>query len=163
MKKPWKDTLPLRDNLRRKMPKLAREFFAEGRTALADGTSWDLMHQFRLRAKRFRYTLEMFRPAYGRGLETRIDAVRKIQTLLGDINDCIVTTELLGNSAAVQKAQARLKRTADSKLEKLREFWAGSFDAEGQEQRWMNYLTRYVCLPARPPRIQTPSNPPENS
>ena len=63
MKKLWKDSLTLRENLQRRMPKLARQYFDEGREALAPGTDWTEMHQFRLQTKRFRYTLEIFQGA----------------------------------------------------------------------------------------------------
>ena len=51
------------------------------------------MHKFRLRTKRFRYTLEMFKDLYGPGMLKRIESLKQVQTYLGDINDCIVTSE----------------------------------------------------------------------
>ena len=88
MKRTWKDSLNLQDNLRRRMPKLASRYFAEGRQATFPGTTWEHMHAFRLQTKRFRYTLELFRDAYGPALDRRIDSLKKVQDYLGDMNDC---------------------------------------------------------------------------
>ena len=68
MKKLWKDHLTLQQNLRRRMPKLARQYFDEGRDALAPGTAWTDMHKFRLRTKRFvtrsRYSRTLYVPRH---------------------------------------------------------------------------------------------------
>jgi CHAD domain-containing protein len=52
-------------------------------------------HQMRIRAKRLRYALEMFRPAYGRPLDAIIARAKKLQTLLGDLHDGDVWVGLL--------------------------------------------------------------------
>lgn len=149
MKKLWKDTLNFKQNLQRRLPKMAAKYFAAGRGAMSPGTSWNDMHQFRLQTKRFRYTLETFRPAYGPGLERRIEALKRVQTFLGDINDCIVTGNLLADIEGAGELRARLAERADAKTKKLRSFWMREFDAPGQEAAWLRYLRGYVCR--RPP------------
>ena len=151
MKRLWKDKLTLRDNLRRRMPKMAKQYFEEGRQALAPGSSWEEMHEFRLRTKRFRYTLETFRDLYGPGMDLRIESLKKVQTYLGDINDCIVTSGILEPLEGMEPVRQDLARRAEEKTAKLREFWAESFDAEGAERRWTMYLVRYACRPAATP------------
>ena len=47
-------------------------------------------HQLRIAAKRLRYTMEICDPAYDRKLVPAIKAVKKVQSLLGDIHDCDV-------------------------------------------------------------------------
>lgn len=157
MKKLWKNGLNLRDNVRRRLPEMADEFFEDGRVALVPGASWDEMHQFRLRAKRFRYTLEIFRPAYGRGLEIRIDAVKKVQTYLGDINDCIVTADLIKMSPDAEVHRAKLDSRAHKLTEKLRRFWNEQFDAPGEQGKWSFYLNRYACPERRAPSTEKQS------
>ncbi|MEI9973986.1 MAG: CHAD domain-containing protein [Ignavibacteriota bacterium] len=46
------------------------------------------LHVIRLATKRVRYTLELFRPCYGPGLELRITSLQRLQQLLGEVNDC---------------------------------------------------------------------------
>jgi hypothetical protein len=53
------------------------------------------LHAFRLSAKRFRYTLELFEPMYGPMLAERVEQVRKIQSVLGERQDCVVLDERL--------------------------------------------------------------------
>jgi CHAD domain-containing protein len=135
----------LREHLRRQLPKVTRRYFKEGREALAPGATWEAMHAFRLRTKRYRYTLETFRDFYGPGIEKRIEALRKIQTYLGDINDCIVTTTMLESIPGTEDTRAKLAERAAEKTAKLREYWAENFDKPGGELLWTRYLVTYAC------------------
>lgn len=45
-------------------------------------------HRLRIAIKHLRYTLEIFEPVYEEGLERFIKPLKKMQTLLGDLNDC---------------------------------------------------------------------------
>lgn len=145
MKKLWRETLNLQGNLRRRMPKLAKRYFEAGREALTPGTSWEEMHAFRLQTKRFRYTLETFRELYGPAIESRIESLRKVQTYLGDINDCIVTSELIQGTPDAARIQEKLARKAEALTKKLRVYWSDTFDAPGAEQRFTRYLVTYAC------------------
>lgn len=149
MKKLWKDHLTLQQNLRRRMPKLARQYFDEGRDALAPGTAWTDMHKFRLRTKRFRYTLEIFKDLYGPGMLKRIESLKQVQTYLGDINDCIMTSELIKGMEGMEDIRAKLQKKAEKKTSQLQDFWAETFDAEGAERVWTRYLVIYACRPSR--------------
>ena len=53
------------------------------------------LHQMRIRAKRLRYTMEMFDALYDGKLDRFIKLVKKLQTLLGDIHDCDVWIDQL--------------------------------------------------------------------
>jgi CHAD domain-containing protein len=152
-KKLWKNSLSLRDNLHRALPVLASEYFTDGRQAMASGTSWHDMHQFRLATKRFRYTLELFRPAYGPGLVRRIDALKKLQTYLGEINDCIIVAGMLNELPGTEELRMSLVEKADAKICKMRSYWLRRLDAPGEERRWMRYLQTYACR--RPPVPRT--------
>jgi CHAD domain-containing protein len=148
MKIRWSDKLTLQQNLRKRMPQLVREYFDEGRDALAPGTRWKQIHKFRLRTKRFRYTLETFRDLYGPGLLKRIDSLKKLQTYLGDANDYVVTSKMLENTEDMAAIREKLKEKADGKMAKLREYWTSTFDAEGAERLWIRYLSIYACRPS---------------
>jgi CHAD domain-containing protein len=131
------------------LPPAAAGFFKAGRKTLARITP-ERLHAFRLAAKRFRYTLEVFRPFYGPVFGARLEKVREIQTILGNRQDCAVTAALLNPLAAadpqaslaleaVQVRAVHLERT-------FHRFWHTQFDAPGQELLWIRYLSR------RPPR-----------
>ncbi|MGO8691559.1 MAG: CHAD domain-containing protein [Thermoguttaceae bacterium] len=63
-------------------------------------------HAMRIAAKRLRYTVEIARPVYGAALDEIITAVKRVQTLLGDIHDCDVWVEHLAMYAAAERRQA---------------------------------------------------------
>lgn len=128
------------------LPQLAAEFFASGRKA-AKETSYEALHKFRLTVKRFRYTLEAFRPLYGPGLEQRIEKLRTIQQLLGHLNDCATTRRLLERSAdagteEVQQVVEFIDSRSASAARKVTRHWIEDFDANGEESIWKRYLAR---------------------
>ncbi|MBC8164988.1 MAG: CHAD domain-containing protein [Bryobacteraceae bacterium] len=155
----WKPKRTLRENLRARLPELAKEYFAAGSLALTPGTSWDEMHQFRLSTKRFRYTLEIFRPAYGPGLAQRIESLKQVQGFLGNINDCIVTANILDTLPGTDPLKAKLAAKADRITKQLRLFWAEQFAALGKLPNWRAYLMRYACQPRRATRKRIASAP----
>ncbi len=139
MKLKWKDRLTLQENLQTKMPRLAKAFFQEGRKATESKRSWKQLHKFRLAAKEFRYTLELFRPVYGKELEKRLDSLRKLQRHLGEMNDCVAGVKLLKQTDGPAKAINQLKSQRDSHLEEFHRYWR-KFDADGEEESWRKFL-----------------------
>ena len=152
-KKLWKNKLGLADNLRRTLPELARKYFTAGRDAMQEKRTWEDMHEFRLLTKRFRYTLEIFREFYGPGLEARIDQLRKMQNHLGEINDLIVTGQMLAEVASTAEVRDRFQAEAGKKTAKVRKYWERTFALPEVEGAWTAYLERYACR--RPPQRAT--------
>src|SRR5438477_7680592 len=86
-------------NARRGLPPLVSEYFALVRKVVSNANaSPQKMHGLRLATKQLRYTLELFRSCYGPGLETRMEELRELQQLLGDIADCAATQRTLSKS-----------------------------------------------------------------
>jgi CHAD domain-containing protein len=52
-------------------------------------------HAMRIAAKRLRYTLEIARPVYPGCLDEAVDAMKKVQSLLGEVHDCDVWADHL--------------------------------------------------------------------
>lgn len=156
--KQWKGKRAVGENLRKRMPELTEDYFSAGAVALEPGKTWEEMHQFRLLTKRFRYTLEIFRPAYGRALEQRIELLRQVQSLLGDINDCVVTSAMLESLPHSEAVRSRLAAKAEKKTASLRVLWATEFGAAGKKAGWQRYLTQYACRTKTAPKNrQVPS------
>ncbi|MGH9630867.1 MAG: CHAD domain-containing protein [Bryobacteraceae bacterium] len=147
MKKLWDDDKALAENLQKRLPKLTAKFFKKGRRAMQSGTSWAEIHKFRLETKRFRYTLELFRPFYGPGLEERIEQIRGLQTLMGDINDCVTAGGLLKGLDGSETDRTGLEKKAQQKTRKLRRLWKENFEPAEAEQHWTEYLRRYARAP----------------
>jgi CHAD domain-containing protein len=113
----WKLDQSLEANLSRAMPALAEEFFDSGTVALATHASYQKLHQFRLQAKRFRYTLELFEPFYGSEMGSGAGILKELQDRLGAINDCITTIVILGPDRGAVAAMGKLLRQRKAVLQ----------------------------------------------
>ena len=143
----WDVTATAAENAASYLPSLAHKYFGAGRTLLQKRPSARTLHRFRLETKRFRYTLELFRPCYGPGLDQRLAKLREIQNHLGEVSDCSATIELLGR--AHEPFAAFLKHRMAAKMGALHNYWLEEFDAAGQETWWTQYLMRFVRKPVR--------------
>ena len=159
----WKGKRGVGDNLRLVLPVLVRDWFAAGRTAMTPGQPWEAMHRFRLLTKRFRYTLEIFQRAWGRGISQRIDALRKIQTLLGEINDAVVTSGMLEGQPRTEQLRSRLAAGTARKVVALHRLWATEFEPAEAEATWLRYLTLYACRVVTPKLTVESTNIPEST
>ena len=152
----WDERAGAAVNARRELPRLAASYFARVRELLADDPSPPKLHRLRLLTKRLRYTLELFRPCYGPGLDTRLAALRRIQQSLGEVNDSAAASRLLSKSmstASPQRAHVLrfLEERAAVKAGEFRKDWVEVFDAPGQERWWTTYLARHARAPSRRP------------
>jgi CHAD domain-containing protein len=137
----WEAGTSAAANARRELPKLAAGYFAEVRERLAENPSQVELHRVRLATKRLRYTLELFKPCYGPGLETRLAALRAIQQMLGEVNDCVAAVKVLPRGT---KAREFVERRGTEKAAEFRTHWAEVFDTAGQERLWVGFLGRRV-------------------
>lgn len=147
----WQDQATPAANARRELPPLVSRYFATVREALCRNPAPPELHRLRLATKRLRYTLELFRPCYGPGLETRIEELRAIQQLLGDVNDSVATGRLLAGTMPKSPDRTRvekhLEERAASKALEFRKHWNEVFDAAGRERWWTTYLKREARAP----------------
>lgn len=128
---------------RQLLPSLAAAFFDAGDRATQPSASPQALHKFRIQSKKFRYAMELFVPLYGRALDPRLAALRKVQTYLGEINDCVATATLLAeyekHHAIVERSLARLEQIGMLKISTFRSFWNKSLDTK-QKNSWIRYL-----------------------
>jgi len=142
-KNDWNPSKSAAENAKLLLPRLAAAYFEEGRRITAKPLPPAKLHPFRLRTKRLRYTLELFRPCYGRGLEQRLEALRRIQQYLGEISDCTTTDSLLGVDAGAPLRRF-LNQRAAARAAGFRRYWSRTFDAAGRERWWTGYLARFA-------------------
>lgn len=148
-KKIWQPPQSAADNAKRVLPAMAAEFFQAGRKVVGDELPPEELHAFRLETKRFRYTLELFRPCYGAGLDQRLAGLRRIQQYLGEISDCLTTLALLKDMRLRGSEQRAgfadfLNTRATVRAAEFRKYWKETFDRPGQEQFWTGYLKRFA-------------------
>ena len=102
--------------------RLSRDFLERGNEAAAPKASTHAMHRFRIVAKKYRYTLELLRPS-----SPLVERIKRVSTLLGDINDCVAAAEI------VPPLASRLKKRQRKKIEAFRIYWAAEFAAPSKK------------------------------
>jgi CHAD domain-containing protein len=142
----WNERQTAAANARRVLPAAAAAYFAQIREALAQDPAPDELHPLRLRTKRLRYTIELFRPCYGAGLERALTALRGLQSVLGEVNDCAVAARIAQQSVAPSRRRDQVTRfieeRAAGRAREFRRIWSEEFDAPGREAWWTSYLAR---------------------
>jgi CHAD domain-containing protein len=138
------------ENARVVLPKLARKYFEAGREAIEGKGPPEELHSFRLETKRFRYTVELFRPLYGPNLDRYLKALRELQGALGKVSDYQAIQRVLSSDSEVQK---KIEHALKGKLRDLRHSWR-AFDSDGQLKRWRTYLAGDHSKPRPKPRTK---------
>jgi CHAD domain-containing protein len=124
------------------LSKQAKDFFEAGTAAAVAGADYQTLHQFRLLAKRFRYTLELFPSYYGRDMGRGLQALKDLQDRLGMINDCIATIALIRKD---DRAVAAVRKLLRQREEEFQSFWQSEFPAE-KLAWWQGWLRRPVTV-----------------
>lgn len=125
---------------------MARKYFQAGRDSLSAKKPPDDLHGFRLQTKRFRYTLELFRPVYGPQLDRYLKALRALQGALGKVSDYQAIQRVVMDD---QPLQAQIRQALKKKVKDLRHEWR-AFDSEGELKRWRTYLAGEHSKPRAP-------------
>ncbi len=149
----WDDEAGVAANARQELPKLVEAYFAQVRQVLARKPRPAQLHPMRVAGKQLRYGLELFRPCYGPGLEERLDALKQVQELLGQVNDSVAALALIRKGMRRSQLRTQVERFAlKQAAEKSKAFhthWQSVFDAEGQEEWWTGYLAHEAHEPDR--------------
>jgi CHAD domain-containing protein len=124
---------------RRELPPLVEAFFREGRRAARQEASAKQLHKFRLAAKRFRYTLELFVELYGPVAGDWVEHLRATQALLGSINDCQVTRGLVEELGAGAGILSALKNRQKRKTREFRKACEEDLNSS-EEAQWVRAL-----------------------
>jgi CHAD domain-containing protein len=123
-------------NAREVLPKMAQKYFQAGREAVGEKRSPNELHGFRLNTKRFRYTLELFRPVYGPQLDRYLKALRELQAALGKISDYQAIQRVVHRDRVLE---AQIRQSLAKRVKNLRHEWR-AFDSDGELKRWRTYL-----------------------
>jgi len=149
----WDDEAGVAANARTELPRLVAVYFAQVRRLLAGNPRPARLHPLRVSGKRLRYSLELFRPCYGPGLEERLDALKQVQDILGEVNDSVaglaVIQQVMRRSPQRSKVERFALKRSSEKARAFRAHWQRVFDAEGREEWWTGYLAREAHAPDR--------------
>src|SRR5437763_1363335 len=108
----WNDELPAAENIRKRLPKRFRNYINAGHEAFESKAGWNALHDFRIETKRMRYTLELFPEYFGPRYAELIERVRRVQTLLGEINDLVTARRLLKSREDAEELRDGLRDKA---------------------------------------------------
>ncbi len=138
----WKPTAAVQSDAARVLPAMLRQFFVHGDKVVKPNTSERRLHQFRLEAKRARYTLELFEPLYGAAIKVHLEGIRKVQQVLGQLNDCQATLELIEDLEAKPERSwlEAIELRRDKKREDFVELWLDEFTDPARRGDWMARL-----------------------
>jgi hypothetical protein len=103
---------PVINNARRVLAVRIAEFYAFEPIVSHPELS-EALHDMRISAKRLRYTLELFRPQFGKAGERQIERVKMIQELLGTLHDHDVRIDLIGEELSQLMVEQSRKTRAD--------------------------------------------------
>jgi hypothetical protein len=103
---------PVIDNARRVLAIRIAEFYSFGLIVPNPELS-EALHDLRISAKRLRYTLELFRPQFGKAGERQIERVKSIQEILGTLHDHDVRIDLIGDELSRLMIEQSRKTRSD--------------------------------------------------
>lgn len=103
---------PVIDNARRVLAVRIAEFYSYEPIVPHPELS-EALHNMRIATKRLRYTLELFRPQFGKAGERQIDRVKMIQELLGTLHDHGVRIDLIGEELSQLMVEQSRKTRSD--------------------------------------------------
>jgi CHAD domain-containing protein len=135
---------------RRALDRIAKDFLKRGNEASSPEASPEGLHHFRIAVKKFRYTLEMFRPVFGSSLNPVVASVRRASALLGNINDCVTVAEMVVGYKGGRQLADRLKKRQHRKTEEFRKFWKEEFS---DDERLQSILDQPAKKPAASSRM----------
>ncbi len=123
----WAPDGSVGSNARAVLPDMAARFLEHARRAMSAGTGAEDLHDLRLAAKRLRYSLNLFQPAYGAELGPLIATLGGLQRRLGVLSDCVATQALVMRHVAPEHGRERFaewlrRREAAGRLAAAR-FW----------------------------------------
>jgi CHAD domain-containing protein len=134
-----------------RLPKMAKQFLAGGDDAAQKKASADDLHQYRIEAKKFRYALEIFQPAFGAAAKEWLARLKKVQSLLGNVHDYHMMRQMTADLGADAELEAWLKKRQRKKTREFRQLWQEEFTGAAARRQWVVALRR----PARKPMARS--------
>ena len=123
------------------LPRIARDFFQKGKRATGTKASTEELHQFRISAKKFRYTLELFACLYDAPLARLQEQMKRTQALLGGINDIATVQQMILGYKGTHGVEQWLEKRQQKRTEGFCRYWEEQFGAPETALRWIEHLS----------------------
>ena len=111
---------------------------AHGRALVAAEAEPAALHRLRIEVKKVRYAAEIFRPLLDANVEAILDDLSRLQTMLGEIQDCATALRLLpggDTGPAAQLPAAELKEKQRRLQSQFFKHWRECVDAPAEIER----------------------------
>jgi CHAD domain-containing protein len=112
----------VRELAQRALHRLEKRFEDRGNEASASLASAGDLHRFRIAAKKFRYTLELFHHLDS-SLSGKVAKLKPATALLGDINDCVSAAAILDDYQKTDRLINHLEKRRRKKTKAFRKYW----------------------------------------
>lgn len=144
LKPKWRPLASAESEAARILPRFAKAYLRAGSKSARHETAEDKLHQFRLVTKDFRYLLESFEPLYTTNLKSYFDKLRRIQKMLGELNDYAVTREMIVAERGPDRDRLLdyLDKQQKRKLKRFVTYWKSHFGSEEQQAKWIDGLAK---------------------
>jgi CHAD domain-containing protein len=93
------------------------------------------LHRLRIAAKKLRYTLELLAPEHA-----RMDQIKRLQSLLGDINDYETARRIIAEESGAKTLAAQFEDRQRKKIREFRSYWKSDFERAGEAREWLAEL-----------------------
>lgn len=130
------------ETCRQMLPGMVERFFEIGDGAARLKASPAELHQFRIAAKKLRYSLELFISLHGSLLKPGLEKIKRAQDLLGDINDCETVRAMISKYKGVESFLAWLKKRQRRRILQFQRYWMEAFASETELHNWIELLSR---------------------
>lgn len=144
--------LPMDRLARRLLPAMAAEHLRCVHKAARTNPSDKKIHEVRIQARNFRYTLECFASIYGEELAIVLEQLEDVQDRLGAMHDCAIVREIIESRKSPGRKQTlkALKKRLEKKERKFRKLYSSAATENARLKQWKEILLR-ACPPARKP------------
>jgi CHAD domain-containing protein len=138
-----RDATAALDAARHILPRILKDHLRRGRHATRANTPEKELHRFRIATKEIRYTVDLFAPLYGEAIGEVTEKLKKLQTHLGSIHDCVVTRDLVEDTPAAAGKKdilSALENRRERKTERFLRDYRRDFGDEAVLHRWKKAL-----------------------
>lgn len=141
MSSAWDRSTGVKLNAGLRLPIIALEYFAAGEALFSGEKNPEELHQFRLKTKHFRYTMELFESQYGARFGLLMKRLKPVQDALGEINDAATALAWMQQDDS-PKAREYLTERIAKKSAGFEKYWKTIFNKAGERKRWQTVLAK---------------------
>jgi CHAD domain-containing protein len=123
------------------LPAMAKDFFHSGNEAAASKAPAVVVEEFRVGARKFRNTLELFAALHGSDTGRWMEKVRQTHLLLGGIRNWSIAEEVISPFKGSDAVAGWVKKRQRKQRDKFRHYWRQEFGDPENVRVWIDSLS----------------------